>query len=132
MPRIIVADDDEQTRTLLRMILEEAGYEVETARDGCEAVKLYRENPADLLITDIVMPEKDGVEPITELRRDFPEIKVIATSGGGRLGSSQHYLRTAKGIGADGIVTKPIHSAVLLETVKRLVEEESGCTGKKA
>ena len=86
MARILIIDDEEKFRKMLRQMLERAGHEVVEAPDGKEGVKLYREKLTDLIITDIFMPEKEGIQTIKELKRDFPEAKIIAISGGGRNG----------------------------------------------
>src|SRR5210317_1834310 len=107
MPNILIIDDDNQFRTMLRKMVERNGYEVIEASDGKEGIKLYRKNPTDLIITDLIMPEKDGIETIQELRKDFPDVKIIAISGGGRLGPHD-YLHLAKMLGAQRTLTKPI------------------------
>ena len=96
---IIIIDDDDQIREMLKQMLAREGYEILTASNGKEGIRLYRERQTDLIITDIVMPEKDGLETIMELRKDFPEVKVIAMSGGGRNGP-ESYLQVAKRLGA--------------------------------
>lgn len=96
---IIIIDDDDQIREMLMEMLVREGYEVLPASNGKEGIRLYRERQTDLIITDIVMPEKDGLETIMELRKDFPEVKVIAMSGGGRNGP-ESYLQVAKRLGA--------------------------------
>ena len=90
MKRILVVDDEDEIRMMLRQILEMEGYEVSDAANGRMAVNLFRNDPTDLIITDIIMPEKDGIETITELRRDYPDVKIIAITGGGRIGSENH------------------------------------------
>ena len=91
MALILIIDDDDQIRRVLRKTLERDGYDVADAPNGKEGIRLYRENPADLVITDIIMPEKEGIETIRELRRDFPEVKIIAISGGGRIGPDSYF-----------------------------------------
>ena len=118
---ILIIDDDNQFRTMLRKMIERNGYEVIEASDGKEGIKLYRKNPTDLIITDLIMPEKDGIETIQELKKDFPDIKIIAISGGGRLGP-QDYLHLAKMFGAQRTLTKPIELPELLKTIKELLE----------
>ena len=83
MNKILVIDDNEDMRGILSEILKRKGYEVVGAEDGEEGMLKFRENPVPLVITDIIMPKKDGVEVIRELERDFPEVSVIAISGGG-------------------------------------------------
>src|SRR2546425_4784767 len=77
MPRVLVIDDDEQVRALLYEILDRAGFEVIEATNGGEALQLYRTRPTDLVITDLIMPEKEGVETILELRREVPPPRVL-------------------------------------------------------
>ncbi len=120
MARILVIDDDPQIRTLLRKILERAGYEVIDAEDGVAGTDLYRESPTDLVITDILMPGKSGWEAILELRRDFPDVKIIAISGGGKLGPFS-YLMMAKRFGARHIFSKPLQRNTLLAAVNELI-----------
>ena len=122
MARIIVIDDDVQIRVLLKEILQQEGYEVVDAPDGLEGVRLYRENPADLVITDIIMPEKGGLEIIRELRTDFPEVKIMAISGGGRIGP-EPYLQIAERLGAKSILTKPIERDELIGAVREALKE---------
>ena len=122
MTRIIVIDDDVQIRVLLKEILEQEGYDVVDAPDGLEGVRLYRENPADLVITDIIMPEKEGLEIIRELRTDFPEVKIMAMSGGGRIGP-EPYLQIAERLGAKSILTKPIERDELIGAVREALKE---------
>lgn len=120
MARILVVDDDEQIRILLDLVLSRDSHEVVTAENGVVASTLQRERPADVVIMDIIMPEKEGFETIIEFRRDYPETKIIAISGGGRLGADQ-YLKLAKAIGADVIFEKPLLMLQLREAIHRLV-----------
>ena len=117
MARILVVDDDDQVRALLKITLQRAGYEVEEASNGKVAGNVYRQNPTDLVITDILMPEMEGIETILELRRDFPDVKVIAISGGGRLGPDV-YLDLANRCGVLRTFTKPIDREDLLTGVR--------------
>lgn len=80
--RVLVLDDDRQTRKMMRRILEKTGCDVQTAADGREAIRYFRENPADLVITDLIMPEKEGVAMIAELRKDIPEARGVSPSRG--------------------------------------------------
>lgn len=120
MPSILIIDDDPQVLAMLRQRLMRNGYEVIEAADGKEGVKIYRENPTDLIITDLIMPEKEGIEIIIELRRDFPDIKIIAMSGGGRVSPDQ-YLPMAKGLGARYTFAKPIEMEELLQAINELL-----------
>ncbi|MEO5362413.1 MAG: response regulator [Magnetococcus sp. DMHC-8] len=121
MARILVVDDDMSIRALLREILEEEGHQVTEAVDGKQGVHIYREEPADLVITDILMPEKDGVELIMELQETFPEVRIIAMSGGGRGLDAQFSLRIAKDFGAVQQMEKPFTRKRVLETVQRVL-----------
>ena len=85
MARILLIDDDDSVRRALRLTLTEFGHTVIEARDGQEGLKLFPQANADLVITDIVMPEKDGIEVLIELRKKQPPVNIIAISGGGRL-----------------------------------------------
>ncbi len=120
MGRILVIEDEAQMRKLLRQVLEDAGYEVEEAPDGLEGVRLYRENPADLIITDMIMPKKEGMETILDLKLEFPNVKIIAISGGGRVGA-EPYLQIAEGFGAERVFRKPFDIKELLTAVDEIM-----------
>jgi DNA-binding response OmpR family regulator len=120
MKRILVIDDEEQVLNALGSALAREGYGVVKAFNGIEGMKLHRENPVDLVITDLIMPEKEGIETIRELTAEFPSIKIIAISGGGRIGP-EHYLPMAKMFGAQRTLTKPIGRDELVRTVKELL-----------
>ena len=98
MERILIIDDEQQIRSMLRLMLEREGYEVVEAPDGIEGIRVYRRKPADLIITDLIMPNKDGIGMIIELRKEFPDVKIIAMSGGG-LNKPEGYLKGAKNWG---------------------------------
>jgi CheY-like chemotaxis protein len=117
MQRILVIDDDEQLRALLYEILDRAGFAVVEAANGVEGLKLYRHQPADLVITDLIMPEKEGVETIMELREQFPNARIIAISGGERIGG-RNYLPIAAKLGARRTITKPFSRQEILEAVR--------------
>lgn len=120
MKRILVIDDDEQLRALLSQILERAGFEITEASNGAEGLKSFRATPADLVITDLIMPGKEGVETIIELRREFPQIPLIAISGGGRKGPND-YLNIAKQLGARQTVCKPFSRDEILLAVREVL-----------
>jgi DNA-binding response OmpR family regulator len=120
MARILVIDDEPEIRTILRQILEGAGYEVVDASNGWEGLRRYSEKPADLVITDLVMPEKEGIETIMELKRNFPGVKIIAISGGGHVGPDK-YLSLAGGLGALRTFAKPFNIKELLTAVQELL-----------
>ena len=122
MKRILVIDDDMQFRQMLRQTLERAGFEVAEAPDGEKGMRLYRQDPTDLIITDIIMPEKEGVETIIELRREFPDVKIIAISGGSRGIDAKDCLYAVKQLGADCTFSKPFDRKELLEAISGLLE----------
>ena len=124
MATILLVDDDDGVRAVLHKTLVAAGYEVEDAVNGDLALAAYRRQPRDLVITDLVMPEKDGLETITALRQLNPAVKIIAISGGGRTpGLGQLYLETAQAIGAGRVLAKPFTSAALLTAVSAVLAE---------
>jgi DNA-binding NtrC family response regulator len=118
----MVVEDDNSVRELLREILKRAGHEVMAAGNGKEALALYKKTPADLIITNILMPEKEGLETIQELRRENPDIKIIAISGGGQIGPAD-YLEVARRFGAMRTFSKPFDRKELLKAVDELLEE---------
>jgi DNA-binding NtrC family response regulator len=117
MARILIIDDEPQIRSMLRLMLERDGYEVVEAPDGIEGIRAYRQKPADLIITDLIMPNKDGIGMIIELKKEFPDIKIIAMSGGG-LNKPEGYLKGAQKLGAACTLTKPIDREKMLRSVK--------------
>jgi DNA-binding response OmpR family regulator len=106
MTRILLIDDDDSVRTMLRLNLTQFGHTVIEARDGKEGVEKFGASGATLVITDIVMPEKEGLEVLMELRKAHPTLKVIAMSGGGRV-SAVDCLHMASLLGAVKVLTKP-------------------------
>ncbi len=120
MARILIIEDDTQTRVMLRQMLTREGYEVVDAPDGKMGTRLYREEPTDLVITDLIMPEKEGIETIRELKQGYPDIKIIAISGGGRI-EPEEYLCLAKKLGAERTFAKPIRREDLLGAIRELV-----------
>lgn len=118
MEQILVVDDEEILRKMIRETLELKGYKVMEAGNGMEALENYQKHPADLIIIDIIMPEKEGIETIVEFRRTYPDIKIIAMSGAG---FNNPYLTIAKHLGADRILDKPFSSEELTHTVEKLL-----------
>jgi CheY-like chemotaxis protein len=116
--RILVTDDDERIRRATSDILQHEGYEVAVARDGNELMCAYREQPADLVLCDLFMPGKDGLELIGELLKGFPQVRIIAMSGGGFNGAL-NLLQMARHLGAKDVLAKPFGKAQLLDTVRR-------------
>jgi CheY-like chemotaxis protein len=120
-----VIDDDPNIRQMLHHMLEREGFEVSTASNGNEALAMFRAQPADLVITDIIMPEKEGIETIRELKGAFPDTKIIAISGGGRVGPSD-YLKMAKLLGAQRTIAKPFDRSEMLSAVKEAIGATEG------
>lgn len=116
MAHILVIDDDELVRFTLRQILEAEGHEVTEAEDGAAGLRCFRERRPDIVITDIIMPDKDGIETLLQLKQIDPNCRVIAASGGGRVGSTD-YLKLASELGADRIIPKPMHKDQIVEAV---------------
>ncbi len=106
---------------MIREMLESEGDSVSETPNGSVAIWLHKEKPADLIITDLVMPEKEGIEIIQEIKRDFPKVKIIAISGGGT-GDAGQYLDMAKTMGADNTLAKPFEKEELLKAVTDLLD----------
>lgn len=121
MAKILIAEDDEQLREMLRQALEKENYEVVGSKNGEEAIRILKQMPVDLLITDIIMPQKDGTSLIMDIRKDFPDLQVIAISGGARFIDPQNPLHIAKKLGAQITFTKPFKISELLDAVRKLV-----------
>ena len=116
MSHILVIDDDIDLRVIMQEALQAEGYEVSVAADGAQGIALQREQPASLLITDIFMPNKEGIETIRDFRKEFPNVPIIAMSGGGRL-KPEGSLSAAKALGAGVILRKPFKMSDLLRSV---------------
>ncbi len=117
MGRILVIDDDTQFRSMIRTLLERQGHDVLEAPDGEAGIRLFEDQGADLIVTDIVMPNKEGLETIMELRRKVPRPKIIAVSGGGRIGP-ESYLQLAEKFGAVKVFSKPFDLKAFLQAVQ--------------
>ena len=122
MARILIIDDDREIRHPLRVALENAGHEVLEAQNGTEGVRLWVDRGADLVITDVFMPEKDGLEVISELRALSPGVKIIALSAGDST-RSLHNLSDAKLFGALRTIPKPFRHAEILATIDELLAQ---------
>lgn len=117
---VLIVDDNADMRSFVKIVLERAGFEAQVAADGERALELQRAHPVDVLITDIFMPERDGIELIHQFKSAFPQVKIIAMSGGGRI-SKRDYLPLAADIGADRVLHKPFAAAALLGMLEDLV-----------
>lgn len=144
MARILIVDDEENIRYSLRLVLEGAGHELMEACNGVEAQTVLKDNAFDLVITDIVMPEQEGMELIMGINERFPDTKVIAITGGGKkinlqaaldpvtdnaaedAGNEQMYLETAAVLGANDTLLKPIDIDTLLSSVDKCLSDAAG------
>jgi CheY-like chemotaxis protein len=124
MIRILLIDDDDDIRGMVKEMLTRAGYEIVEAHNGHEGVQAFKEAPTQLVITDIFMPEKEGLETIQELKKVNPFVKIVAMSGGISVMDSAATLKLAKGLGADRTVPKPISRPDLLAAVSDLLAAE--------
>jgi len=113
---ILIVDDEPGIRELLGMILESAGHTVIAAVDGVEAPKIMASRQIDIVITDLLMPERDGIEFITEIRQKYPNVKIVAMSGGGHI-ARDSYLRIAKNFGAHCLLEKPFSQAGVMKAI---------------
>lgn len=130
MTAILLIDDDDDVRASASAVLGREGFEVVTTADAAEGLRVLGERPFDLLITDIVMPNMDGVHAILEVRKTLPHIKIVAISGGGNLGNDQYqpqaitttaFLLAATEAGADWVLTKPFSRDELTDCIKQLL-----------
>ena len=117
--RILVVDDNDEMRELLRLILESAGHEIMEAANGKIALNLLKTAAAELVITDIIMPEMEGIDLIMTIRTMYPEIKIIAISGGGKIDPGV-CLNMADKLGADRVLQKPFGKSIILSTIGEL------------
>jgi CheY-like chemotaxis protein len=122
--RIVVIDDDDLVRSTVVSILRAAGHETVEASDGDEGLKWLRRGSFDAVVTDIMMPRKEGIETIMEIRRLDPGLKILAISGGGSVGSS-NFLQWAEKLGANAVLAKPFSMQQLLQTFDGLWAESA-------
>lgn len=120
MALILITDDDSDLRSTLERLLKLRGHTVQAGCDGLEGAKLLAQNRYDLLITDIVMPNQEGLESIIQAHKRYPELKIIAMSGAGKT-STEVYLRVAKNVGANAVFQKPWNPKDMLAKVEELV-----------
>ena len=132
MTRVMIIDDEEDIRIILKEVFSRAGFDVVVASDGNEGLNMLREQPADLVITDIIMPGSDGVETAYDIRMEFPKTKIIVMSGGGNIApvdyepsaiSTTAYLASAEAVGADLTITKPFDRDELIKAARELTEQ---------
>lgn len=127
MARILVIDDEKPIRSLVNRGLSQAGHEVVEASDGMEGTRLFEESHFDLVITDLIMPEKEGIETILDLRERYSDVKILVISGGlsfgGRTVDASGPLMDAEALGADASLAKPFAIKKLIEVVGDLVSQ---------
>jgi CheY-like chemotaxis protein len=123
MQHILIIDDDKAIQSIFTQLLENNGYSVETASEGREGLRKLKARTPDLIITDIMMPEMDGLEMVTYIRRNHPDLPVIAISGGMQA-APVNFLPMAKQFGACKVFEKPLALATLLEAVQELLSEK--------
>lgn len=126
---ILVVDDERQMRQMITRSLADAGYETIEAKDGRKALHLFRIHRPDLVITDILMPEQEGIETIIQLRHHAPDLPILAISGGSNWSGPLNYLDVALQLGATAALEKPFRIAQLLDTVTRLLASSSEDAG---
>jgi two-component system, chemotaxis family, chemotaxis protein CheY len=123
MASIVIIDDDPVLRGTIRKILERAGHEVREAENGVAGMRLVAAEVPDLVVTDLLMPEKEGIETILELSDGYPDVRILAISGAGGPGEEDGPLMDAQRFGAHGALPKPFSVDSLLEAVDRLLRE---------
>jgi DNA-binding response OmpR family regulator len=121
--RILVVDDESTIAAILEQTLTRAGYDVLVARDGLDAMQKLLMGSIDLVVTDIIMPNMNGLEMIKEMQKKYPKVKIIAISGGGPKGGPTDYLEVAKDLGAARCLFKPFMLNELTALVKDLLAE---------
>ena len=129
--KVLVIDDDDLVRYTLSKILQRNGYHVATASDGKRAMAVFRDERPDVVITDIIMPEQEGIETIGLLRHQYPQMKIIAISGGGRI-RNVDFLEMARSLGADDVISKPFEADELLGRLRRVAAGNSEGSGELA
>lgn len=129
MGHILIIDDEPLMRTMLRDIFEKEGHSVQEAPDGRAGLALWRQNPADVVRTDIFMPEKDGIEVILEIKRSRPEARVAAMSGGGH-DRQLEMVPAAMVLGADRTIEKPFDRKAILALIGDLVGQRASPDGR--
>lgn len=123
MARILVVDDEPEVLLLLTDILESVGHEVIRATNGEEGLREFQKGNVDLIVTDIIMPDKEGLESIMDYKQLNPEVKIIAISGGARIGPHT-YLKMAEKFGAKRVFSKPFRNKELLDAIEELLAEQ--------
>ncbi|GFM32107.1 response regulator [Desulfovibrio subterraneus] len=119
--RVVVMEDDALVRELLQVVLKKGGYQVVLAGNGIEGMQAMRNHGADLVITDLFMPEQDGLQTIMQLRKEFPAVRIVAMTSGAAYLSLSNARETATLLGADGFLEKPLNQTMLLDMMEDLL-----------
>lgn len=119
MSRVLVIDDDPLIRQTIRFALEDAGFNVDEAESGVDGCIAVAEGSFDLVITDILMPNKDGIETIIEVKRTRPALRILAMSGGGKI-DGREFLSLASRLGVNDTISKPFQLSALISKVQQL------------
>lgn len=131
MPSILVIDDEPDVRDSIRQVLNRVGFEVMTAENGEAGMQAFYDQPPDVVIVDIIMPRKNGIEVIRKIRETYPGARIVAITGGGNFGPfgytpgtlvTEAYLASATESGADAVMMKPFHRTELIALVRSLVK----------
>jgi CheY-like chemotaxis protein len=123
MPGVLIVEDDKELREMLKLSLLRRGITVLEAENGKDAIVHFKPLLTDLVVTDLIMPEEDGLKVVIKLRELKPSIKIIAISGGGKVGPGS-YLNLAKALGADAIYSKPFSVNELIAKIEQLLDNE--------
>lgn len=129
MKKILVIDDEPQMRDMLTQMLSREGYQVITADNGKDGLALFRQTHADLIVMDVLMPVQDGIQTMADFKKEFPNVPVIAMSGGRRALSPQFNLDSASMMGVRATLAKPFSRDQLLKTIKSVFEAEAKFSG---
>lgn len=122
---VLVIDDEAVVRDIVQRWLEREGFVVRVAENGKIGLRLQRETPADVVVCDLIMPEQEGMETISQLRKEFPDVGVIAISGGGQI-APDAYLNVAGQLGAWKVFTKPLPMDKVVDAIREWVAEKDG------
>jgi len=123
MPGVLIVEDDKELREMLKMMLLRKNFTVLEAENGKAAITHFKPTLTDVVVTDLIMPEEDGLKVVIKLRELKPSIKIIAISGGGKVGPGS-YLNLAKALGADAIYSKPFSLNDLVAKIEQLLDNE--------
>ena len=119
MANVLIIDDDERVLETFQIVLSSSGRQVQTASNGALGIEATKTNSFDIVVTDVVMPEKDGLEVLMQMRKTHPDTKIVVVSGGGRT-SATDYLKMAEVLGADRVLYKPVTATELSVAIEEL------------